>query len=40
MSSIPVTPSHEPEYAWEIATLYPAQGERSEEEYLELTSKS
>ncbi len=37
MSSIPATPSHEPEYAWEIATLYPAQGEWSEEEYLELT---
>jgi Uma2 family endonuclease len=37
MSSIPATPSHEPEYAWEIATLYPEQGEWSEEEYLELT---
>jgi len=37
MSSIPATPSHEPEYAWEIATLYPAQGEWSVEEYLELT---
>ncbi len=37
MSSMPATPSHEPEYAWEIATLYPAQGEWSEEEYLELT---
>jgi Uma2 family endonuclease len=37
MSSIPATPSHEPEYAWEIATLYPAQGEWSEEEYLQLT---
>ena len=37
MSSIPATSSHEPEYAWEIATLYPAQGEWSEEEYLELT---
>ena len=37
MSSIPATPSHEPEYAWEIATLYPAQGEWSEEAYLELT---
>jgi Uma2 family endonuclease len=37
MSSIPATPSHEPEYAWEIATLYPAQGDWSEEEYLELT---
>ena len=37
MSSIPATPSHEPEYAWEIATLYPEQGEWSEEEYLQLT---
>lgn len=37
MSSIPVTPSHEPEYAWEVATLYPEQGEWSEEQYLELT---
>ncbi len=37
MSSIPATPSHEPEYAWEIATLYPEQGEWSEEEYLEFT---
>jgi Uma2 family endonuclease len=37
MSSIPLTPSPEPEYAWEVATLYPAQGEWSEEEYLELT---
>ncbi len=37
MSSVPATPSHEPEYAWELATLYPEQGEWSEEEYLELT---
>ncbi len=37
MSSIPTTPSHDPEYAWELATLYPEQGEWSEEEYLELT---
>ncbi|MCI0333313.1 MAG: Uma2 family endonuclease [Planctomycetes bacterium] len=37
MASIPLTPSQEPEYAWEVATLYPAQGEWSEEEYLELT---
>jgi Uma2 family endonuclease len=34
---MPLTPSQEPEYAWEVATLYPAQGEWSEEEYLELT---
>jgi len=37
MSSMPLTPSQEPEYAWEVATLYPAQGEWSEEEYLSLT---
>ena len=37
MSSMPLTPSHEPEYAWEVATLYPEQGEWSEAEYLDLT---
>jgi Uma2 family endonuclease len=37
MSSAPLTPSQEPEYAWEVATLYPEQGEWSEEAYLELT---
>src|SRR5687768_10582426 len=37
MSSMPFTPPHEPEYAWEVATLYPEQGEWSEEEYLDLT---
>ena len=37
MSSIPATPSRDSEYAWELATLYPEQGEWSEEEYLELT---
>jgi Uma2 family endonuclease len=40
MSNIPFTSSQEPEYAWEVATLYPAQGEWSEEEYLELTDHS
>jgi Uma2 family endonuclease len=40
MSSIPVTPSQEPEYAWEVATLFPEQGEWSEEEYFELTDHS
>jgi Uma2 family endonuclease len=40
MSSTSFTPSHEPEYAWELATLYPEQGEWSEEEYLELTDHS
>jgi Uma2 family endonuclease len=37
MSSIPATPSHEPEYAWDIATLFPEQGEWPVEEYLKLT---
>jgi len=37
---MPVTPSHEPEYAWELATLYPEQGEWSEEEFLALTDHS
>jgi Uma2 family endonuclease len=37
MSSMPLTPSHEPQYVWEVATLYPEQGEWSEEEYLDLT---
>ena len=40
MSSMPLTPSQEPEYAWEVATLYPEQGEWSEEEYLELTDRA
>lgn len=37
--STPFPPSseHEPEYAWELATLYPAQGAWTEEAYLELT---
>jgi Uma2 family endonuclease len=37
MSSMPLTSSQEPEYVWELATLYPEQGEWSEREYLELT---
>lgn len=32
--------SHDPEYAWELATLYPEQGEWSEEDYLELTDRA
>jgi Uma2 family endonuclease len=40
MSSLPLTSSQEPEYVWELATLYPAQGEWSEEEYLSLTDHS
>src|SRR3954453_3623827 len=37
MASMPHIPSQEPEYAWELATLYPEQGEWSEEAYLDLT---
>src|SRR3972149_1350499 len=37
MSSVPYTSSHDPDYAWEVATLFPEQGEWSEEAYLDLT---
>jgi Uma2 family endonuclease len=37
MSLVPDLSSQEPEYAWEVATLFPEQGEWSEEEYLRLT---
>ena len=37
MSSLPFTSSQEPDYAWEVATLFPEQGEWSEEAYLDLT---
>jgi Uma2 family endonuclease len=37
MSIAPSPLTGEPEYAWEIATLHPEQGEWSEEHYLELT---
>lgn len=40
MSANPFPQSSEPEYAWEVATLYPEQGEWSEEQYLELTDHS
>jgi Uma2 family endonuclease len=40
VSSIPDIPPHEPEYAWEVATLYPQQGDWSEEDYLELTDRA
>ncbi len=50
MSSIPVIApldpgyngpqSKEPQYAWEVATLYPEQGQWSEEEYLQLTDRA
>ncbi len=37
MSPLPSTSSQGPDYAWEVATLFPEQGEWSEEAYLELT---
>jgi Uma2 family endonuclease len=37
MSSTSLIPSQEPEYAWEVATLFPPQGDWSEEAYLNLT---
>lgn len=37
MASLPTSTPPEPEYAWELATLYPAQGSWSEAEYLDLT---
>jgi Uma2 family endonuclease len=40
MSTIPSSQPSEADYAWEVATLFPEQGEWSEEEYLELTDHS
>src|SRR5205807_2402519 len=37
MSILPASEPSEPEYAWEVATLFPEQGEWSEAEYLNLT---
>lgn len=37
MSSIPPWQSADADYAWEVATLFPEQGEWSEEAYLDLT---
>jgi Uma2 family endonuclease len=37
MSIIPPSLASEADYAWEVATLFPQQGEWSEDEYLELT---
>ncbi len=37
MSTIQSWPASEPQYAWEVATLYPEQGAWSEAEYLDLT---
>jgi len=40
MSTIPPSQAAEGDYAWEVATLFPEQGEWSEEAYLELTDGS
>jgi Uma2 family endonuclease len=37
MSTVPLSHSSEADYVWEVATLFPEQGEWSEEEYLRLT---
>jgi Uma2 family endonuclease len=37
MSTVPPSDSSQADYAWEVATLFPEQGEWSEEEYLKLT---
>jgi Uma2 family endonuclease len=37
MSSVPPSDSSQADYAWEVATLFPEQGEWSEEDYLRLT---
>jgi Uma2 family endonuclease len=40
MSILPSSESSEADYVWEVATLFPQQGEWSESEYLELTDHS
>jgi Uma2 family endonuclease len=40
MSPTPFASPQEPEYAWEVATLFPEQGGWTEEQYLELTDHS
>jgi len=41
MSSLPfASSSQEPDYAWEVATLFPEQGEWTEEAYLDLTDST
>jgi Uma2 family endonuclease len=40
MPTVPSSQPNEADYAWEVATLFPEQGEWSEEEYLELTDHS
>lgn len=40
MSSVPHNSAYDPQPVWELATLYPAQGTWTEEEYLALTDKT
>ncbi|QDS98452.1 Uma2 family endonuclease [Adhaeretor mobilis] len=40
MSIVPSNLQHAPDYAWEVATLFPQQGYWSEEEYLSLTDST
>jgi Uma2 family endonuclease len=40
MSTIPSSHSFDSDYVWEVATLFPEQGEWSAEQYLELTDHS
>ncbi len=40
MSITPSSLASEADYAWEVATLFPVQGEWSEEEYLKLTDET
>jgi Uma2 family endonuclease len=40
MSTVPTPFSSEHEYAWEVATLFPEQGEWSEDAYLDLSDRA
>lgn len=40
MSTDPTTPIGETDYVWELATLYPAQGAWTENEYFDLTDRT
>jgi Uma2 family endonuclease len=40
MSTVPSSQSSDADYVWEVATLFPHQGEWSEEGYLEITDHS
>jgi Uma2 family endonuclease len=40
MSTVPPSHSSEADYVWEVATLFPAQGDWSQEQYLRLTDET